>query len=97
MDLFSKTNYKSNNIKNYNSINYNGFRNSNNFIRNNNYYSVKEMNTYKSKSNTISYLFPDKGSSIRSTNERSSFIDKVNKKVKRGINAIIYPSNNYND
>ena len=55
------------------------------------------MNTYKSKSNTISYLFPDKGSSIRSTSERSSFMDKVNKKVKRGINAIIYPSNNYND
>ena len=97
MDLFSKNNYKKNNIKNYNSINYNGFRNSNNFIRNNNYYSVKEMNTYKSKSNTISYLFPDKGSSIRSTSERSSFMDKVNKKVKRGINAIIYPSNNYND
>ena len=102
LNRLNKNNYKiNNNIINknkknnntFNTIAYNSFTNENNsYKRNGSYYSLKELNDYKSKNNTISSLLSDKNKTI---SERTSFMDKVNKKVNRHNSEIIYPSNNY--
>ena len=104
LNRLSKNNYKTNNKniinKNnnnpFNTIIYSSYTNEKKYNnRNGSYYSLKEMNDYKSnksKNDTISSLLSDKNKTI---SERASFKDKVNKKVKRHNSEIIYPSNNY--
>ena len=101
LNRLNKNNYKTNNNiinKNnnnpFNTIIYNNYINEKKYNnnRNGNYYSLKEMNEYKSKNDTISSLLSDKNKTI---SEKASFKDKVNKKVKRHNSEIIYPSNNY--
>lgn len=95
-DIYLQNFYKTNDILSHNIKNNNinfflTFRNDKNLSNKNyNTCNCNQIKDYNSRNNKINFLFDEKK---RSSSERSSFIDKLNKKVPRNKSTIVYPSN----